>query len=290
MPDNPLSSTPILIVGATGRLGRIVTRELVARGETVRVLARRPARAAELFGDRVAIRQGDLGDPESLRAAFAGAGRLFLLSPITETLVRDQVAAVDAAVAAGIRRIVKISGADWTVGASFPGDSHAAIEAHLVASGIESVAIRPNAWAQVGLVPVLRQARETGRFHARHAARVSFIDIRDIADLAVHQLLADEVAPSPLVVTGPEALSLADIAAIAGQALGRSVTLSDTRPDPDPLAVLPGFERGVAEQFHRLIAAGAAEACTDTVARLLGRPARRVPDWLAEELAAPAAA
>lgn len=290
MPDSP-SAAPdpgtILVAGATGRLGRIVTRALAGRGHRVRVLTRSPDRARVLFGAAAEIAGGDFADPARLAAAAAGAGRLFLLSPLGETLARDQIAVIDAARAAGVRRIVKLSGSDWTVGTSRSGDAHKRVEDHLAAAVPESVAIRPNAWAQVALAGPLAQLRAGGPLHARHAAAVSYIDIRDIADVAVAQLLAPAVAPGPLVITGPEALTIGDLARIASQLTGRTVAVSDTPPPgPDPLAHVPEFERGVIAQFYKVIAAGGAAGLTDTVARVLGLPPRRVAGLLAEELAA----
>lgn len=286
----PLSDTSsvILVIGATGRLGRIVTRDLAARGVTVRILSRRPDQAAAEFGDGVQIAGGDLHHPDSLRQAMQGADRLFLLSPISESLAADQIAAIDAARAAGIGRVVKISGSDWTVGTSFSGDAHQQIEAHLARTIPGSVAIRPNAWAQVSLADTIRQIRETGRFHSRHgAARVSYIDIRDIADVAVAQLLAPRVDEGPLVITGPEALAASDLALLAGRLTGRRIAIADAPPGgPDRAADLPAFERGVIAQFMRVIAAGGAAGITQTVARILGRPPRRVADYLAGELTA----
>jgi uncharacterized protein YbjT (DUF2867 family) len=282
----------ILVAGATGKLGRIVTRQLLERGAQVRVLARRPTLAREQFGAAVEIAAGDFDDAASLRAAAAGTDRAFLLSPIGEHLVRHQTAFIDGAVASSVRRIVKISGSDWTITPdhrSISGDAHSAVEAHLAAQPIESVSIRPSAWMQVSLPPLIAAA-EAGRplFAPYGNAPVGFIDARDIADVAVHQLLAAQVEPSPLVITGPEALRLPDIAAIL---LHQPVGTTSTRPAAAPPPPLPpdSFHGRAVAEFMVLIRDGRAAALTDTVTRLLGRAPRSIEAFLSEHLRAAAA-
>ncbi|WP_051201696.1 NmrA family NAD(P)-binding protein [Paracoccus aminophilus] len=284
--DHAAATGPILVTGATGKLGRIVTRELIARGIRPRVLSRNPDSARRIFGASVDIVAGDFRDLDSLARAVSGIARLFLLSPISETLAEDQIAVIEAARAAGVTRIVKISGSDWTVGTSFSGDAHQAIETHLASAVPQSVAIRPNAWAQVSLAGTIRQIRAGGPIHARHgAAEVAYIDIRDIADVAVSQLLAEAPAPGPLVITGGEALSTDELARIASGLAGREITVSAEAPAVDPGAPsLPAFEQGVIAQFIKVISAGGAAGVTQTVSEILGRAPRRVEDYLSEAL------
>ncbi|KRB01259.1 hypothetical protein ASD83_07025 [Devosia sp. Root685] len=277
----PLSDL-LLITGATGKLGRVLTPKLLAAGHRVRVLTRRPETARELYGDRVEIAEGDFSVPASLPAALDGVSRALLLSPISERLAKDQIALVDAAKAAGVKRIVKISGSDWTVGTSFSGDAHKRVEDHLAQSGLDYVAVRPTAWLQVSLAAVAAQIRRGEAIAARHGARVGYVDIRDIADVAINQLLAPKLAASPLVITGPEALAIPDIAALATRITGRPVGVSSAVAGLPP--GVEGFEAEVVKQFFAVIAQGGAAGLTDTVERVLGRKPRSVEDYLAEEL------
>jgi len=278
------SSNLILVTGATGKLGNILTPSLLDAGHRVRVLTRQPERARALFGDRVEIVQGDFARPETLPAAVAGVWRALLLSPISEHMAAEQIALVDAAKAAGVQRIVKISGSDWTVGTSFSGDAHKQIEDHLAASGLETVSIRPNAWLQVSLGTTVDQIVRGEPLYARHDAKVGFVDVRDIADVAINQLLADKVAPGPLVITGPDALSTADIAGLATRISGKPIGLTTT----PPAAAAPhgdGFEAKVVQQFFVIIGKGGAAGLTGTVSAVLGRPPRSVAAFLSERLA-----
>src|SRR4051794_16543707 len=96
----------ILVTGATGNIGRELTRELDAQGEKLRLLVRDPARAAGL-SERAERAVGDLGEPSTLTPAFAGVDKLFLL---TQGIGTDcTTAAVAAAQAAGVSHIVHLS-------------------------------------------------------------------------------------------------------------------------------------------------------------------------------------
>lgn len=271
-----------LITGATGKLGRVLTPKLIAGGHRVRVLTRRPETARQLYGDKVEISKGDFSVPSSLPAALDGVSRVLLLSPISERLAEDQIALVDAAKAAGVARIVKISGSDWTVGTSFSGDAHKRVEDHLAQSGLEYVAVRPNAWLQVSLAAVAAQIKRGEAIAARHGAKVGYVDIRDIADVAISQLLAPKVAASPLVITGPDSLSIPDIAGLATRIIGKPVGVSSAAAGLPP--GVEGFEAQVVKQFFVVIAQGGASGLTDTVERVLARKPRSVEGYLTEEL------
>lgn len=278
------SSDLFLITGATGKLGRVLTPKLIAGGHRVRVLTRRPEAAREFYGDKVEIAEGDFSVPASLPAALEGVSRVLLLSPISERLAEDQIALIDAARAAGVTRVVKISGSDWTVGTSFSGDAHKRVEDHLAQSGLEYVAVRPNAWLQVSLAAVAAQIKRGEAIAARHEAKVGYVDVRDIADVAISQLLALKVAAGPLVITGPDSLSIPDIAGLATRILGRPVGVSSAVAGLPP--GVEGFEAQIVKQFFVVIAQGGAAGLTDTVERVLGRKPRSVEAYFMEELGA----
>ncbi|WP_449396377.1 NAD(P)H-binding protein [Devosia riboflavina] len=280
------SSELFLITGATGKLGRVLTPKLIAEGHRIRVLTRRPETARELYGDKVEISEGDFSVPASLPAALDGVSKVLLLSPISERLAEDQIALVDAAKAAGVKRIVKISGSDWTVGTSFSGDAHKKIEDHLAQSGLEYVAVRPNAWLQVSLAAVAAQIKRGEAIASRHGgAKVGYVDVRDIADVAISQLLAPKVAASPLVITGPDSLSIPDIAGLATRITGKPVGVSSAVAAGLPPGI-EGFEAQVVKQFFVVIGQGGAAGLTDTVERVLERKPRSVEAYLSEELGA----
>lgn len=283
-----MSIRPSLVTGATGKLGRLIVERLVALGQPVRVFTRRPETARSLFGETVQIATGDFGDRASLEAAVGGVGRLLLLSPISTRLVTDQIAVVDAAVAANTTRIVKISGSDWTIepaGNSISGAAHAAVEQHLNSLPVETVSLRPNAWMQVSLANTITRAITSSQVIAPNlSAGIGYIDARDIADVAVHQLLADRIRGRTLNITGPDIVSFKQIAALLTAALDRPVAALE-KP-PQAASGDGDFEHRAVAQFVRLIAADLAAVTTDVVPTLLGRSPRIVAGFILEQVAA----
>ena len=282
-------SQSILVTGATGKLGRLVVRKLLDLGEPVRAFTRRPEIAASLFGSRVEIAAGEFSDPDSLDRALTSIDRIVLLSPVGERLTHHQIAVIEAAERAAVRRIVKISGSNWTIdppGQSISGAAHAQVEQRLSQSPIESVTLRPNAWMQVALQNHIARVQAGQPLSAPHrGARVSYIDARDISDVAVHQLLATRLDAAPLVLTGPRPVSIDEIAAFVEQSTGRSVAIDTEAPRPK---LTSSFEERAVSEFVSLIGRGHAAPLTDTVPRVLGRPARTVEAFLSEQLGAAA--
>src|SRR5215207_2147280 len=99
----------ILVIGATGTVGSEVVRQLLASGERPRAFVRDPATARELLGPGIDWVAGDLDRAETLPAALTGADRVFLLTRQTSRQPAQEQAVVDAAVAAGVRHVVKLS-------------------------------------------------------------------------------------------------------------------------------------------------------------------------------------
>lgn len=267
-------SKTILVTGATGRLGKLVVHRLLKRGETVRVLTRNPDEAKRFWRGRVEIVTGDFANPASLTAAVHAVDRLFLLSPTGDPLVSHQSAVIDAARGAGVSRIVKISGSDWTISnrdRSIAGAAHAQVEDVLTRSGIAHTVLRPNAWMQVSFAPVIAALAGGHGLTLRYGdALVSFIDAEDIADVAVHALTTERVLQGPLVLTGGEAIGGADLAHIASGILQRPVGLIRPPQQPPSRQPLVFEERAIAE-FITLIGEGVPAPITSTVKDLFGR-------------------
>ncbi|MNU95475.1 NAD(P)H azoreductase [compost metagenome] len=284
-------ASTILVTGATGKLGQRVVSRLLQNHAEVRVLTRRREDALKLWGDRVDISEGNFSDPASLKEAVRGIDRLFLLSPIGETLAADQKAVIDAALSAGVSRIVKISGSDWTIknaGRSISGAAHAEVEQHLAASGIAHAVLRPNAWMQVALEPVVAALRKGEDVPARFGdAAVSFIDADDIADVAVHALTSSAPVSGTFVLTGGEALTALEIARIAARILHRPVGISHHAAPAFPPHI-GEFEQTAIGEFGELIREGLAASVTDTIHQITGRLPRGVEDYLRARLAATA--
>ncbi len=276
----------ILVIGATGRLGRWVVAGLQSRGLELCAFTRDASAAQRVLGPDVPLALGDLGAPATIEAALRGVSRVFLLSPISETLATQQIALIQAAQAARVEGLVKLSGSSWTLsppGTSLSGDAHRQVDAALARSGLRGVSLQPNAWMQVALGRLaddLRQGRIDSRFPD---APVSYIDARDIADVAVELLARAELPEGPLVLTGGEALTHRDIAAWAETRVHHPVVVRDlgALPPAEPSS----FTEAAHAQFATLIRRGVAAEVTTTVSSLLGRAPRTVAAFLNEQLA-----
>lgn len=281
----------ILVTGATGKLGRRVVSRLLQKEAEVRVLTRRREDALKLWSDRVEIAEGNFSDPASLKEAARGIGRVFLLSPIGETLAADQRAVIDAALSAGVSRIVKTSGSDWTIrnaARSISGAAHAEVERHLAESGIAHTVLRPNAWMQVALEPVVAALSKGEDVPSRFGnAAVSFIDADDIADVAVHALISSAPVSGTFVLTGGEALTALEIARIAARILHRPVGVSHNAAPAFPPHI-GAFEQKAIGEFGQLIRENLAASVNDIIQQITGRLPRSVEDYLRVRLAAAA--
>jgi uncharacterized protein YbjT (DUF2867 family) len=262
----------ILITGATGTNGREVVRQLSAAGVPVRALVRDAARAGAIRLPGVEIFEGDLGRPETLPVVLAGVERALLLTPWLPNQVELQTHFIEAARRAGLRRLVKFSvlGAD-------PGSpvgilrQHGEIEQQVEASGIPYTLLRPNSFMQNFLA--FAATISHGALCAPMAeGRVSFVDARDIAAVAVRVLTEAGHEGRTHTITGPEALTHGQVAETLGAALGRTVTYVNVTPAQFADSMLSyGAPAWMADGLNALYGAyrvGAAAVVTDTVARV----------------------
>lgn len=268
-----------LITGATGNIGSLVTRRLIDRGDRPCVLVRDAAKARSQFGDAVEIRVCDLAaDQASLSAAFAGIDSLFLLNSGPDLATRDRVAA-HAARAAGVRQLVKLSTLDVHSGVG-TGPWHARGEAAVRGSGvpftfIQTAAFMSNAlhWARsIEAEGVLRTSTGDGK--------IAFIHPADIAEVSVRALTTQGHHGEEWVITGPRALSYAEMAAVIGTAIGESVRFE--RITDEEARVGTGAYAEALVDIWRAIREGRVATVTDEVQRILGRAPASFDRWAAE--------
>lgn len=217
-----MSSAPVLILGATGRVGSALARQLVVRGAPVRAATRSPDRLESRAG--VSPVPFDLQDETTWPVALASVRALFLLWP-PGTPPRAALPFVDAACAAGVRRVAFLS----VLGADRMGFlPHARIERQVSASPARSVFLRAGYFFQnISTIHAddIRDRDEV--FLPTGNGRISMVDVEDVAAAAVVGLLDrdDDLAWD---LTGPAALSSSDVAAQLSEALGRPIR--DARP------------------------------------------------------------
>jgi uncharacterized protein YbjT (DUF2867 family) len=289
-----MGGSTILVTGATGGVaGRVITL-LAERGEPVRALCRRAEQVRAFRARGIDAVQGDLGGPEGLRRAMADCDRLFLLTPVTPrqaTLGRN---AVEAAEAAGIRRVVHLSGGDAALDSRLPwARACAETDALLRASDLEWTLVRPSAFMQNVLesAPAIRRGfypQTTG------TSAIGWIDAVDIARVAAQVLTEDGHVGRDHVLTGPEALTSRQIAERLSTALDRRIRYVHLPGPLFGLALRAGgadawLARGLVRQYAEVVRGGLDDvlAMTDTVREITGTPPRSFLDFArahAEEL------
>lgn len=270
-----------LVLGATGNIGGEVARQLIAAGERPRLLVRNLDKARP-FAESADVVRGDLDDVASLRVAMHGVDKVFMITTGTDTVALEG-SIVDAAVAEGVRHVVKLS----VISAEEPAITfarwHNASEQKLKASGLAWTMLRPGNFMTnaLGWAPTIKadgniyQPTGTGTWAA--------IDPADIGAVAVRALTSAGHEGKEYTLTGPEALDGAGYAAILTRVLGKTVTFVDVPPDAARQAMLgSGMPPEYVEALLDLLAAmkaGYTGAVTDTVQHVLGRPARTFESW-----------
>ena len=255
---------------------------------------RDPEKAKELTGRGVRVRRGDFADPASLAHAFEGAAQVLIVSSNAAAYGGDPLAqhraAIDAARAAGAKRIVYTSHMGASSGSEFPPmRDHAATEEMLRGSGLAWTALRNGFYASSGLM-LMGKASETGMIEAPADGKVSWTTHADLAQAAAI-LLANEGrydGPTP-PLTGSRALDLADMAGMASEVWGRPVKrVVITDEEQRARMAAHGLPPAVADimlGLYRASRAGEFATVDPTLEHLLGRPPRSLQNLLAEKAA-----
>ena len=217
-----------LITGATGDVGSKVVDLLIQRGNRPRVFVRDANKAQSRFGDRVDVCLGDLANAEALRTALKGIDVLFLVNSGPEIPVRDELAA-NIAKAAGVRHLVKLSSMDVQQGLAI-GAWHERGEAAIRTSGIPFTFVQPTGFMS-NLLAWANSIKKEGLVRSSTGdGKRAFIHSDDIAAVATEALTTRNYIGQSLLITGPEALSFAEVTATIATAIGKQLTF---QPIPD---------------------------------------------------------
>ncbi|MEU5821276.1 NAD(P)H-binding protein [Streptomyces sp. NPDC047803] len=288
-PSETVAGGPVTAVtGASGALGGRVAARLARAGVPVRLLGRDPYRLPAVPGADPAP-PAPYGDGEAMRRALAGAHTLFLVSAHeSPDRVREHTTAVDAAVAAGVERIVYVSFLGAAPDATFTfARDHWHTEAHIRTADVRYTFLR-DSWYLAGL-PAMTGADGVLRGPAGDG-RVAAVAHEDIADAATAVLLADTDATGPshdgrtYDLTGPEAFTLAEAAEELSRVTGRTVTYE---PETREEAYASRAGSGAADwevagwvTSYEAIAAGEMDTVSDAVPTLTGHPAMDLAGYL----------
>lgn len=274
---------PVLVTGATGNTGKVVTELLRNTGADVRTAGRRPGPGGVRF---------DWAEPATHAAALHGVQRMYLVAPVGVAEPAPLVRAfLDRGLAEGLRRVVLLSSSAVPASAGGLGALHGLVRD----TAPEWAVLRPSWFMQnlVGDHPVAAGLRAGQVVTATGEGRVAFVDAADIAAVAT-RLLLDETPPhGEYVVTGPEAVGYAEVCALVGRLTGRRIEHVSVPPAQlaERIAAV-----GVPAEFAGLLAAmdddirhGSEDRTTTTVAEVTGRDPRSLADFLAAHLPALAA-
>jgi uncharacterized protein YbjT (DUF2867 family) len=276
-----------LITGATGNVGSLVVECLLGRGERPRVFVRDSQKARARFGDRVDIFVGDLADSTTLLPALTGADGFLLLNAGRNLAAQDKAAAKVAQVA-GVQHLVKISSHDARENVG-TGVWHAQGEAAIRTTGIPFTFVQPSGFMSNALF-------WTGGIKAEGVVRactgdgkIPFIHPQDIADVATHVLTSRVYVGESLPITGPEALSYAQMAARIGAAIGKTLRFEPISEDQERRQMTDSGDPAEIVAAHisiyRAIREGRLATVTNTVERVLGRNPITFDQWIQENMA-----
>ncbi len=281
-------SSTVLVVGAAGRFAGLVVPALADRGVKVRGLARGEEQARRARSNGAAeIAMGDLRDRASLDAALRGVERAFYLAPVyQEDEARVGLSFVEAAKAAGLRRMVFSSAIHPIIGVLQNHIQKVPVEEALVGSGMEFTILHPAVFYQ-NLASAWPGVVESGVFAEPFsaAARISRVDYRDVADVASVALTEDRLLNGTFELCADGGMDRAEVATLMGEVLGRRIE-----------AAAPGFEAWISQarlpyDDHQKAELAAMYAFYDrhglvgnvlTLQAILGRAPRSLRDFFAD--------
>jgi uncharacterized protein YbjT (DUF2867 family) len=281
----------ILVTGATGLTGGALVRRLSAAGVPVRALARSAARAEELAAlPQVQVVEGDMARPATLSQALRDVDRAMLISSSDPTMLEVQSNFIDAAATAGVKHVVKLSGIIADLDSPFRfARMHGEIERRLEASGMAFTHLRAGEFmhAYFRQVPSILA---TGRLLLpMEDARIASVDVGDIAAVAAAVLTGSGHEGASYPLTGPQALSMAEVTEKLSAATGNRVVYVNVAPEQATSARLAaGMPPYAADALTELFAErrkGKEAQVSPVVQMILGRPATSFDQFAARHAA-----
>lgn len=262
----------ILVTGATGTIGSQVIKHLAGQGIKVKGAAHSPQKAEQLKKAGAEPVPLDFNDGDSLKSTLKGVESLFSLTPFTPYMVENANRLTDAAKAAGVRRIVRLSGMGCEHEAIQLGRWHRAAERHIESSGIPYTFLRPNNFMQnfVHVPPT------NGVYYLPlGSGRISYVDARDVGAAAAAALTKDGHLGKAFTLTGPVAITAAEVAAHMAKAAGKDIRHVDVPEEAArsgmAQAGMPPWLVDALLELHGIGKAGHASAVTGDIRLLTGK-------------------
>jgi uncharacterized protein YbjT (DUF2867 family) len=282
-----VTASSILLVGGTGTVGREIVKGLVARGLRPRVLTRDPDNARSLLGASVEVVRGDLMHPASLTDALRGVEVAYLATTPGPELAVQEGNFIEAARAVKLRRVVKLSGFGTEQARDQIHRSHALSELRLKSSGLGYVILQPVMFMS-NLLWEAASIKKGTIASTFGDGRMSFVDARDVAEVALLALTTPDLGDAVWGFGGPEPLSYDDVAATFSRVLGRRV--EHVRLDEGEFrraaAQLPEIVVEAIAASAVMARAGKYEVSDQLIQDKLGRRARGLESWILAHRAA----
>ena len=279
----------ILITGAAGNLGTAVLNHLLRTvpAHKLAALVRTEQKGAALAAQGISLRVGDYNDPASLDHAMRGIERVLLISALSLDRLSGHQHVIDAAKRAGVQHLA-YTGVTMHNAAHSPlaglMESHYQTEDYLLASGLPYTLLRNGLYAEVLPFYFGTHAVATGINFPAGQGRVPYILRDELAEIAAKVLTGDEHANQTYHLTGAQALSFTDVAQQLTELSGQPVAYHDLEPAAftaqQQQAGVPELLIKVRGGFAAAIKQGDFDAVYADAARLLGRPATSVREYL----------
>jgi uncharacterized protein YbjT (DUF2867 family) len=270
----------VLVTGATGSTGSALLELLVSRDVGVRAMVRREGDATRMAATGAETVVADFDDEAASGKALQGIDRVYLVTPSSERAEDQQRRFVELAAATGVQQVVKLSqlGADESSPVRFL-RWHAAVERRIRELGVGYTFLRPNLFFQ-GLFAFAGTIAAEGRFFAPIGdARVSAVDVRDIAGVAAAALTEPGHEGQTYTITGPAAITHSDIAEALSAATGREIEFVDVAPEAFRASldgVLPDWQLDGLVEDYAHYGRGEAVAVLSTVVDVTGGEPRDI--------------
>lgn len=285
----------LIVTGASGKLGRKIVENLLLHvpASEIGVSVRDPNKVSDMQARGVRVRKGDFSDAASLRHAWDGVKRLLLISSNVAATggnpLEQHATAIGVAREIGAERIFYTSQVSSSPTSFFPpGRDHAATEAMLAQSGLAWTAMRHGFYAASALM-MNRRGFDAGTLEGPEDGKVAWATHDDLAAADAALLVGDAVIDGPTApLTGSQPLDLADLALIAGEILGKSVSRTivseESAKASAQAAGVPDGSVAVMLGYYRAARAGEFAATDPELSRILGRAPESMRTFLKSSL------
>jgi uncharacterized protein YbjT (DUF2867 family) len=283
----------VLITAATGKVAQQTIGRLLGAGQSVKLLVRNREKAEALYGRvnaKISYVSGAFDDPAILEEAFSDITTAFLGLGTCEDQVRLERGLIDAAKRYRAPHVIRLSALAADADANYEvARRHGILDAFLATSAIPATVLRPSYFMSNLLLSAASIAANGHWYGAIPTSNIAMIDARDVGDAAAAVILDNSQRDATYDLTGPEALTMADVAQRLTNILGRQIEYlavgEEKLREGYRLRGVPTWLAEYAIGIERGMQAGDHSAVIGTLSHLTRRPARSLGDFIAEHRA-----